>query len=179
MMATNICLFLHFFIIVLGVWPMSVGSSLFLFPFLPKIINQMDLRHINSSDNLVEIGINLKDYYPSVEWDIISVPAERHEKFYECCPNEFYPGESFSLDFFIVSIIIPLDLTPIGTEIFKQKIKRCIKNDKTRVERTDGIVRNALVQIKRKTNPSRSHECLLCVLFSCPFVFFFCSLSKR
>ena len=72
----------------------------------------MDLRHINSSDNLVEIGINLKDYYPSVEWDIISVPAERHEKFYECCPNEFYPGESFSLDFFIVSIIIPLDLTP-------------------------------------------------------------------
>jgi hypothetical protein len=126
MMATNICLFLHFFIIVLGVWPMSVGSSLFLFPFLPKIINQMDLRHINSSDNLVEIGINLKDYYPSVEWDIISVPAERHEKFYECCPNEFYPGESFSLDFFIVSIIIPLDLTPIGTEIFKQKIKRCI-----------------------------------------------------
>lgn len=53
----------------------------------------MDLRHINSSDNLVEIGINLKDYYPSVEWDIISVPAERHEKFYECCPNEFYPGE--------------------------------------------------------------------------------------
>ena len=72
----------------------------------------MDLRHINSSDNLVEIGINLKDYYPSVEWDIISVPAERHEKFYECCPNEFYPGESFSLDFFIVSIIIPLDLKP-------------------------------------------------------------------
>lgn len=53
----------------------------------------MDLRHINSSDNLVEIGINLKDYYPSVEWDIISVPAERHEKFYECCPNEFYPGK--------------------------------------------------------------------------------------
>lgn len=52
----------------------------------------MDLRHINSSDNLVEIGINLKDYYPSVEWDIISVPAERHQRYYECCPNEFYPG---------------------------------------------------------------------------------------
>ena len=28
-----------------------------------------------------------------------------------------------------------------------------IKNDKMRVERTDGIVINALVQIKRKTNP--------------------------
>ena len=57
---------------------------------------QMDLRHINSSDNLVEIGINLKDYYPSVEWDIISVPAERHQRYYECCPNEFYPGKHYT-----------------------------------------------------------------------------------
>lgn len=82
----------------------------------------MDLRHINSSDNLVEIGINLKDYYPSVEWDIISVPAERHEKFYECCPNEFYPGESFSLDFFIVSITIPLDLiNPLAQKYLNKK----------------------------------------------------------
>ena len=56
----------------------------------------MDLRHINSSDNLVEIGINLKDYYPSVEWDIISVPAERHQRYYECCPNEFYPGKHYT-----------------------------------------------------------------------------------
>ncbi|XP_046457956.1 acetylcholine receptor subunit alpha-L1-like isoform X1 [Daphnia pulex] len=74
---------------------------------------QMDLRHINSSDNLVEIGINLKDYYPSVEWDIISVPAERHEKFYECCPNEFYPDIFFNMTlrrktlFYTVNLIIP------------------------------------------------------------------------
>lgn len=74
---------------------------------------QMDLRHINSSDNLVEIGINLKDYYPSVECDIISVPAERHEKFYECCPNEFYPDIFFNMTlrrktlFYTVNLIIP------------------------------------------------------------------------
>lgn len=68
---------------------------------------QMDLRHINSSDNLVEIGINLKDYYPSVEWDIISVPAERHQRYYECCPNEFYPGKfSFWRIVFFVSIVV-------------------------------------------------------------------------
>jgi nicotinic acetylcholine receptor, invertebrate len=60
----------------------------------------MDLKHINQQDqvggkenNLVEMGINLKDYYPSVEWDILSVPAERHARYYECCPDEFYAGE--------------------------------------------------------------------------------------
>lgn len=67
--------------------------------------NQMNLKHSNSSDNLVEIGINLKDYYPSVEWDIIKVPAERHEKYYECCPDEFYAGE---LIFFSYQIKVDL-----------------------------------------------------------------------
>lgn len=52
----------------------------------------MDLKHIHSSENLVEAGMNLKDYYPSGEWDILDVPAERHARFYECCPNEFYAG---------------------------------------------------------------------------------------
>lgn len=40
----------------------------------------------------MEIGINLKQYYPSVEWDILGVPAERHEKYYPCCA-EPYPGK--------------------------------------------------------------------------------------
>jgi nicotinic acetylcholine receptor len=31
------------------------------------------------------MGMDLEDYYPSVEWDILSVPAERHEKYYPCC----------------------------------------------------------------------------------------------
>ena len=53
---------------------------------------QMDLRHLNSSNDLVKIGVSLKDYYPSVEWDILEVPAERHEKRYDCCPNDFFPG---------------------------------------------------------------------------------------
>ena len=53
---------------------------------------QMDLKHIHSSENLVEIGMNLKDYYPSGEWDILDVPAERHARIYECCPDEFYAG---------------------------------------------------------------------------------------
>jgi len=74
---------------------------------------QMDLKHINSDINLVEVGINLKDYYPSVEWDILSVPAERHARFYECCPNEFYADIFFNITlrrktlFYTVNLIIP------------------------------------------------------------------------
>ena len=43
---------------------------------------------------VVDIGIDLKEYYPSVEWDIMSVPAQRNEKFYPCC-EEPYPGYFF------------------------------------------------------------------------------------
>ena len=53
---------------------------------------QMDLKHIHTSDDLVQMGMNLKDYYPSGEWDILDVPAERHARIYECCPDEFYAG---------------------------------------------------------------------------------------
>lgn len=40
---------------------------------------------------MVDVGIDLTEYYPSVEWDILKVPAERHEKYYPCCA-EPYPG---------------------------------------------------------------------------------------
>lgn len=53
----------------------------------------MDLKHINSTSNFVEYGMNLRDYYPSVEWDIISVPAERHQRSYECCPDDIFIGK--------------------------------------------------------------------------------------
>lgn len=41
---------------------------------------------------MVEVGIDLREYYPSVEWDILGVPAERHERYYPCC-QEPYPGK--------------------------------------------------------------------------------------
>lgn len=68
------------------------------------------MKHINQKndkDNKVEIGIDLREYYPSVEWDILGVPAERHEKYYPCCA-EPYPGiwnKSIVL-LLIVSILI-------------------------------------------------------------------------
>jgi hypothetical protein len=57
---------------------------------------QIDLKHINQNagdtGDQVEVGIDLREYYPSVEWDILGVPAERHEKYYPCCA-EPYPGK--------------------------------------------------------------------------------------
>lgn len=61
---------------------------------------------------MVEIGIDLREYYPSVEWDILGVPAERHEKYYPCCA-EPYPDIFFNITlrrktlFYTVNLIIP------------------------------------------------------------------------
>ncbi|KAJ9598722.1 hypothetical protein L9F63_010592 [Diploptera punctata] len=64
------------------------------------------------NDNRVEVGIDLREYYPSVEWDILGVPAERHEKFYPCC-EEPYPDIFFNITlrrktlFYTVNLIVP------------------------------------------------------------------------
>lgn len=55
---------------------------------------QVDLKHMKqeSGSNLVAIGIDLSDFYLSVEWDILEVPASRNEEYYPCC-TEPYSGE--------------------------------------------------------------------------------------
>nr|CAD7590990.1 unnamed protein product [Timema genevievae] len=71
--------------------------------------DQIDLKHINQKfgDNKVEFGIDLREYYPSVEWDILGVPAERHEKYYPCCV-EPYPGNKITMTlFYTVNLIVP------------------------------------------------------------------------
>ena len=76
---------------------------------------QVDLVHINQkvdpSDH-IPIGIDLRDYYRSVEWDIMSVPARRNVKTYPCCP-EPYPDITFNITirrktlFYTVNLIVP------------------------------------------------------------------------
>ncbi|XP_037082475.1 acetylcholine receptor subunit alpha-L1-like [Pollicipes pollicipes] len=76
--------------------------------------SSIDLRHIKQSreSNHVELGIDLKEYYPSVEWDILKVPATRNEKFYPCCTDPF-PDIYFNMTlrrktlFYTVNLIIP------------------------------------------------------------------------
>ncbi|XP_068243522.1 acetylcholine receptor subunit alpha-L1 [Palaemon carinicauda] len=75
---------------------------------------QVDLKHLDQSTGTerVEVGIDLREYYPSVEWDIMKVPAIRNEKFYPCCVEPF-PDIYFNITlrrktlFYTVNLIIP------------------------------------------------------------------------
>ncbi|ODM89319.1 Acetylcholine receptor subunit alpha-like, partial [Orchesella cincta] len=75
---------------------------------------QVDLRHIDEAENsnIVEIGVDLSEFYMSVEWDILEVPAVRNERFYTCC-DEPYLDITFNITmrrktlFYTVNLIIP------------------------------------------------------------------------
>ncbi|XP_008200303.1 nicotinic acetylcholine receptor alpha 3 subunit isoform X2 [Tribolium castaneum] len=75
---------------------------------------QVDLRHVDEmkGSNIVDIGIDLTEFYTSVEWDILEVPAVRNEKFYTCC-DEPYLDITFNITmrrktlFYTVNLIIP------------------------------------------------------------------------
>ncbi|RXG56604.1 hypothetical protein Avbf_12250, partial [Armadillidium vulgare] len=51
----------------------------------------VDLQHKDQqkNSNVVDPGIDLGEYYISVEWDILKVPAVRNEKFYPCCDEPY------------------------------------------------------------------------------------------
>ncbi|XP_017778182.1 PREDICTED: acetylcholine receptor subunit alpha-like isoform X2 [Nicrophorus vespilloides] len=75
---------------------------------------QVDLRHVDEvkGSNIVDIGVDLTEFYTSVEWDILEVPAVRNEKFYTCC-DEPYLDITFNITmrrktlFYTVNLIIP------------------------------------------------------------------------
>nr|WAP81826.1 acetylcholine receptor subunit alpha-like [Coccinella septempunctata] len=75
---------------------------------------QVDLRHMDEikGSNVVDIGIDLTEFYTSVEWDILEIPAVRNEKFYTCC-DEPYLDITFNITmrrktlFYTVNLIIP------------------------------------------------------------------------
>ncbi|XP_018302230.1 nicotinic acetylcholine receptor alpha3 subunit [Mycetomoellerius zeteki] len=75
---------------------------------------QVDLRHVDEIGDspIVDVGIDLSEFYTSVEWDLLAVPAVRHEKFYTCC-NEPYLDITFNITmrrktlFYTVNLIIP------------------------------------------------------------------------
>ncbi|GIY91890.1 hypothetical protein CEXT_434631 [Caerostris extrusa] len=50
---------------------------------------------VNSS--IVPLGVDLSEFYLSVEWDIMAAPATRNEKYYTCC-MEPYPRHHLQHD---------------------------------------------------------------------------------
>merc|ERR1719499_2812 len=75
---------------------------------------QVDLRHQDEEkgSNIVNIGVDLSEFYMSVEWDILAVPAIRNVKYYTCC-EEPYLDITFNITmrrktlFYTVNLIIP------------------------------------------------------------------------
>ncbi|CAF5028492.1 unnamed protein product, partial [Rotaria sp. Silwood1] len=81
---------------------------------------QVDLVHINQTNgsmpvygnNSISYAIDLTDFYRSVEWDIMEVPAKRNVQKYTCCPQT-YPDITFLIIrrrktlFYTVNLIIP------------------------------------------------------------------------
>ena len=61
---------------------------------------------------VIDVGIDLTEFYMSVEWDILEVPAVRNVKFYTCC-EEPYLDITFNITmrrktlFYTVNLIIP------------------------------------------------------------------------
>ncbi|XP_050439466.1 acetylcholine receptor subunit alpha-L1-like [Adelges cooleyi] len=102
--------------------------------------NQIDLQHMSQTPDSakVNLGIDLRAYYPSVEWDILAVPAERHEKYYSCC-KEPYVDIFFNITlrrrtlFYTVNLIVPcVGISYLSVLVFylpadsKEKISLCI-----------------------------------------------------
>lgn len=50
---------------------------------------QKSLTRIHANQVIIFSGIDLTDYYPSVEWDILKIPGIRHSKMYPCCLAPF------------------------------------------------------------------------------------------
>ncbi|CAH0588173.1 unnamed protein product [Chrysodeixis includens] len=101
---------------------------------------QVDLKHMDQSpgSSLVHVGIDLSEFYLSVEWDILEVPATRNEEYYPCC-SEPFSDITFKLTmrrktlFYTVNLIIPcVGLTFLTVLVFYlpsdsgEKISLCI-----------------------------------------------------
>lgn len=60
-------------------WLYSLHILFILHSLFSLFLFQVDLRHIDelNGTNIVEVGIDLSEFYTSVEWDILEVPAVR------------------------------------------------------------------------------------------------------
>lgn len=50
---------------------------------IKRVCTQVDLRHMDeqAGSNVVSVGVDLSEFYMSVEWDILEVPAVRYVHF--------------------------------------------------------------------------------------------------
>ncbi|ENN74447.1 hypothetical protein YQE_08965, partial [Dendroctonus ponderosae] len=80
---------------------------------------QVDLRHMDQlpGSNIIKVGIDLTEFYLSVEWDILAVPATRNEEYYPDNKEPFSGTKPIDITFkitmrrktlfYTVNLIIP------------------------------------------------------------------------
>lgn len=70
----------------MSLFPSLIFSFIFIFVFQSgttekciRVVLQVDLRHMDEKvgSNVVDVGVDLSEFYMSVEWDILEVPAVR------------------------------------------------------------------------------------------------------
>ncbi|CCD69819.1 Acetylcholine receptor subunit alpha-type unc-38 [Caenorhabditis elegans] len=101
---------------------LKFGSWTFSENLLSVELNEPSLRYEEEIDEkgiidnvtVAEDGIDLSDYYPSVEWDIMSRVAKRRAKNYpSCCPQSAYIDVTYYLQlrrkplFYTVNLVFP------------------------------------------------------------------------
>ncbi|CAF1148491.1 unnamed protein product [Didymodactylos carnosus] len=100
--------------------------------------SQLNLSHINSKLSYMEQGINFRDYYHNVEWDIMKAPGKRNMKIYSCCKVPYY-DITYQIVlrrktlFYTVNLIIPcVSISLLTIFVFylpsesREKISLCI-----------------------------------------------------
>lgn len=77
----------------------------------------MDLRHVQQTEGSLEVleGIDMSEFYKSVEWDILLVPVKYNEEFYECCPGEPYPDLTFNITMRRKTLFYTVNLVSSGS----------------------------------------------------------------
>jgi len=75
-------------------------------------MNNNDTDKTSKKLYIVQEGIDMSDYYQSVEWDILSIEAQKNVKYYDCCAEK-YLDIYFNVTlkrktlFYLVNLIIP------------------------------------------------------------------------
>lgn len=95
-------------------FPFDLQSCLMKFGSWTYDGHEVDLRHVLQAEGTkhVPVGIDMSEFYMSVEWDILLVPVTYNEEYYDCCP-EPYPDLTFNITmrrktlFYTVNLIIP------------------------------------------------------------------------
>ncbi|KAG9509157.1 Acetylcholine receptor subunit beta-like 2, partial [Fragariocoptes setiger] len=92
-------------------FPFDVQSCLMRFGSWTYAGDEVEIQH-KENKTRVPVGIDLSEFYKNVEWDIIEVPAQYNEQFYDCC-TEPYPDITFKITirrkilFYMVNLILP------------------------------------------------------------------------